>query len=133
METVLHLVKRRSKLGKVTREHRNKRLVRNPPQPFLRVSARAVVGSKKAVTLKAAGRHQNKNAKCRIAKRETLWKAFCLVADHQVDSLNIVVVDLPQLSSPVLVGRELFERRRSPHAKQSTELVVPGNPSLADA
>src|SRR5215207_10557354 len=132
METVLNLVERRSKLWEVTHEQRDKRLVRYPPQAFLRVSAGGVVGSKKAVALKATGCHQNKNTKCRVAERETLWEALCVVADDQVDALNIAVVDLPQLSSPVLVRRELFEGRRSLHAKQSPELVVPGNTPLAD-
>ena len=71
----------------------------------------------------------------RITEAEPLWLRFREKADHQIDALDVIVVEAPDFVGPLRVfGRhQLLEAPRRFEMDQAAELVVARHTKLAHA
>ncbi len=110
-------------------------VLHHPIEADLRVDLGIVICCEEAIAIQAARGHENEDTKGCIAKTKSLWKTSALElgvhTDHQVNLVDIVVVNAAQLLYPGGIAGQFLEALERTEMHQFAKRIIPGNPPFA--
>jgi len=97
----------------------------------LRVDLGIVIRREESIAFQTARCHEDKDAEGCVAEAKSLRRILGEHANHQVDLIDVVVVNLPQFLHPLFVVGNLFESFDGGPMNQLAKLIVARHSTFA--